>query len=64
MATNDKQGPFTPYVSTINEDDPIRIKVPMAGMDIGANPASMPKGGVANARGIEHVGDQRSMKRG
>ena len=51
-------GPFAPYVKTIVENDPLMHRVPMAHMDIGANPTSMPTGTMITGKvpGIEHVG--------
>jgi len=51
-------GPFSPYVKSITENDPIMKRVPFPHMDIGANMASMPSM-MMGGRGpgsIEHVG--------
>lgn len=54
---NSPPGPFQPYVSTINMDDPLMKRVPFNSMDIGANSTSMPSGMMRGGPGsIEHVG--------
>ena len=52
---NQAPGPFAPYVTNCNPDDPLmrRVRFPM--MDIGANSASMPTMGEGPGS-IEHVG--------
>lgn len=54
MAEN-KSSPLSPYVNTLNENDPMVKKVPMDKMDIGANSPSMPTG-MSGPGSIEHVG--------
>jgi len=50
-------GPFSPYVKSVTEADPIMRRVPFPSMDIGANAASMPSGMMGGGPGsIEHVG--------
>ena len=48
--------PFTPYVKSLNERDPIRRLVPTTSMDIGANAASMPGRKSEGPGAIQHVG--------
>jgi hypothetical protein len=48
--------PFTPYVKSLNERDPIRRLVPTTAMDIGANAASMPGKKGEGPGSIQHVG--------
>ena len=43
-------------VHTMNEHDPIMVRVPSDHMDIGANAAGMPKSAASGIRPIEHVG--------
>jgi hypothetical protein len=51
-----KGSPFTPYVTTLNEDDPMVRKVPCDHMPIAANPPSMPDGKGEGPGNIQHVG--------
>lgn len=55
MAETMQNTPFTPYVKTLNETDPLVKKVPMSTMDIAANPPSMP-GRLSGPGSIQHVG--------
>lgn len=46
-----------PYVNTTTADDPMMERVDMNKMDIGANAAGMPKGGVnSGTMTIKHTG--------
>lgn len=52
-----KAGPLSPYVTQVNDKDPMVRKVPCESMPIAANAASMPKGSESGSPGsIEHVG--------
>lgn len=53
---NNPPGPFAPYVTSINMDDPLMKRVPFNNMDIGANAASMPSGMMTSVGSIDHVG--------
>ena len=46
-----------PYLNDTKAEDPIMIRVPMDEMDIGANPAGLPKGSVnSDSMSLKHVG--------
>lgn len=53
---NSPPGPFQPYVTSCNMNDPLMKRVPFNSMDIGANAASMPSGMMSGVGSIEHVG--------
>jgi len=53
---NNPPGPFSPYVKTINMDDPLMKRVPFPMMDIGASSIGMPDGLRSRPDNIEHVG--------
>ena len=53
---NNPPGPFAPYVTKIDIDDPLMKRVPFGSMDIGANAASMPGGLMDRPGQIDHVG--------
>jgi hypothetical protein len=60
---NQPPGPFAPYDTTINQDDPFMRRVPVKRMDIGANNASMPNGMGEGPGDIEHVGSSAGRNR-
>jgi hypothetical protein len=47
----------SPYLNDVKANDPIMERVPMDSMDIGANSAGMPKGGINSGNmTIKHIG--------